>query len=112
MALWGSLDQANNAPKHTIVAGVDANGEDLYGNTTQDVFVTGEAVGVFGVDTTEQGVASNPKGGHAGWVLRTAGSGGRSGRVMIETLVAMGSMSGDGDVGDPIANDDPVFADS
>lgn len=34
---------------------------------------------------------------HTGWVLRTEGTGGRSGRVQYETLVAMGSMSGDGD---------------
>ena len=29
---------------------------------------------------------------HAGWVLRTEGSGGRAGRVQMETLVAMGSL--------------------
>jgi hypothetical protein len=29
---------------------------------------------------------------HAGWVLRTEGSGGRAGRVQYETLVAMGSI--------------------
>ena len=29
--------------------------------------------------------------GHAGWVLRTVGTGGRAGRVQYETLVAMGS---------------------
>jgi len=40
--------------------------------------------------------ASN-KGAHAGWILRTVGSGGRAGRVNVETLVAMGSMTGDGD---------------
>ena len=112
MALWGSQDRANNAPQYTIVAGVDANGEELYGNTTQDIFVTGQAVGVFGVDTTEQGIAANPKGGHAGWVKVTTGSGGRAGRVQVEALVAMVSMTGDGDVGDPVANDDVVFADT
>ena len=32
---------------------------------------------------------------HAGWVRRTVGTGGRAGRVFQETLVAMGSMSGD-----------------
>jgi hypothetical protein len=36
------------------------------------------------------------KGAHAGWVLRKEGTGGRAGRVQIETLVAMGSMTGDG----------------
>jgi hypothetical protein len=32
---------------------------------------------------------------HAGWVRRTVGTGGRAGRVQYETLVAMGSISGD-----------------
>lgn len=32
---------------------------------------------------------------HAGWVLRTVGEGGRAGRVQYETLVAMGSLTGD-----------------
>ena len=32
---------------------------------------------------------------HAGWVRRTVGTGGRAGRIFQETLVAMGSMSGD-----------------
>ena len=42
------------------------------------------------------GQEATNKGGHAGWVLRTEGTGGRAGRVHIETLVAMGSMTGDG----------------
>lgn len=41
---------------------------------------------------------------HAGWVLRTVGTGGRAGRVQYETLVAMGSMSSD--------SDDTVFKDA
>jgi hypothetical protein len=32
---------------------------------------------------------------HAGWVRRTTGTGGRAGRVQYETLVAMGSITGD-----------------
>jgi hypothetical protein len=32
---------------------------------------------------------------HAGWILRTVGTGGRAGRVQEETLVAMGSMTED-----------------
>jgi hypothetical protein len=35
-------------------------------------------------------------GAHAGWVLRNLGTGGRAGRVQLETLVAMGSITGDG----------------
>ena len=34
----------------------------------------------------------NPLVAHAGWVLRTEGTGGRAGRVFYETLVAMGSL--------------------
>lgn len=41
---------------------------------------------------------------HAGWVLRTVGTGGRAGRVQYETLVAMGSMTSD--------SDDTVFKDA
>lgn len=45
------------------------------------------------------------KGFHAGWVIRTEGTGGRAGRVQYETLVAMGSITGDG-------ADDAVIKDS
>ncbi len=77
MALWGSKDDANNAPKYAVAGGlgVSANGETLYQNTTVSAYVTGAAVGVFGVDTTEQSVTTNPQGGHAGWVLRKTGTG-------------------------------------
>lgn len=44
------------------------------------------------------------KAAHAGWVLRTVGTGGRAGRVQYETLVAMGSITGD--------SDDTIFKDS
>ena len=42
---------------------------------------------------------------HAGWVKRTVGTGGRAGRVQYETLVAMGSITGD-------QSDDVAFRDS
>jgi hypothetical protein len=38
-------------------AGVDVN---MFGNTTQDAFITGKAVGVFGVDATEKGIVGGP----------------------------------------------------
>lgn len=41
---------------------------------------------------------------HAGWVRRIVGTGGRAGRVQMETLVAMGSISGDAE--------DQVFKDA
>ena len=51
----------------------------MFGNTTQNAFVGGKAVGVFGVDSTEMNVLvedSLPKPAHAGWALRNVGSGG------------------------------------
>lgn len=42
------------------------------------------------------GGAKNTGVTHAGWVVRTEGTGGRAGRVSYETLVAMGSMTADG----------------
>jgi hypothetical protein len=63
--------------------------------------ITGEtATGVVTV-----GGAQNRGVTHAGWVLRTEGTGGRAGRVQYETLVAMGSMSTDG-------SDDNVLPDA
>jgi len=61
--------------------------------------ITGETATVSGV--LSRGAAVT----HAGWVVRTVGTGGRAGRVQYETLVAMGSMTGDG-------SDDALFKDS
>ncbi|MCK9369301.1 hypothetical protein M0R04_05120 [Candidatus Dojkabacteria bacterium] len=78
MSLWGNKDQANNAPKSTIIGGlgVNANGEALFGNTQVSAFVTGMAVGDFGVDAVEAGIAGEGKKvQHAGWNLRKEGIG-------------------------------------
>ena len=58
--------------------------------------------------TTATGTASLGSGNytHAGWVKRTVGTGGRAGRVQYETLVAMGSLSGDDNT------DDTAFPDA
>ena len=45
------------------------------------------ATGVLMLTGAKRGGAA-----HAGWVLRTEGTGGRAGRVQMETLVAMGSL--------------------
>lgn len=67
----------------------------MFGNTTANAFITGAAIGVFGYDAAET-QAERDDGGerpaHAGWVLRTEGTGGRAGRVTHEVLVAMGSL--------------------
>ena len=54
------------------------------------------------MDTTEVGVTDTTP---AGWVRRTAGTGGRNGRVHFEVLVAGSSIAGD-------ATDDSELADS
>lgn len=77
MALWDSKDLSNSAPKSTITGGISANGQALFGNVQMSAFRTGDALGVFGVDTTEAGVTSGEGKyvAHAGWNLRKAGSG-------------------------------------
>ena len=109
MSSWGKNDNAANAPywavNSTIVNATDvksvasaptaANVALLYGNTTADVYTTGQTIGLFGVDAQEALVSHAQ---HSGWVLRTTGSGGRAGRVQHEVLVALSSMNGaDGD---------------
>jgi hypothetical protein len=86
MALWSNSDANTSAPKFAPASGIGiaSNGDTLFGNTV---------VGVFGVDTTEQGVAANKKGAHAGWVLRQVGTG------PVATITAnTGSYSPDGNV--------------
>jgi hypothetical protein len=115
MAQWGKTDVAANsvswaAQSLNVGSGpVDqaANNTALFGNTTADAFITGVTVGQFGVSTSEQLAAreaGDPKPPASGWALRTVGSGGRSGRVSYETLVAGRFISGD-------ASDDAVLPD-
>jgi hypothetical protein len=69
----------------TPIAMTDASGD----NTTAG------GLGLVGDTATGYLVSGGNKGtgiAHAGWVLRTEGSGGRAGRVQFETLVAMGSL--------------------
>jgi hypothetical protein len=117
MALWSNTDANTSAPKYVTsylkVSQSSANVNLAYGNTTTSAFITGANVGIFAVDTNEMAntsatnKASRPA--HSGWVLRTAGTGGRAGRVRTEVLVAMGSITGDGSAS---ANDDVIFQDT
>jgi hypothetical protein len=61
--------------------------------------VTGETARAVGVLSLGKHVT------HPGWVVRKVGTGGRAGRVTYETLVAMSTISTDGD-------DDDIFKDS
>jgi hypothetical protein len=81
MALWTNVDNEAGKPKNLTAA---------------------EKAATLGITADE---TSNQKATHAGWVLSTTGTGGRAGRVFNETLVAMGSMTGDNDTVDP----DPVI---
>lgn len=94
MTLWAKSDSSNAAPKHAGVAATNnANGATLFGSTTIGTFTGQQAVGVFGVDTTEQGVVANPRGAHAGWVVVKQGTG------PVATLTAnASSYSPDGNV--------------
>lgn len=82
MSLWSKSDSSNAAPKFSGVStgiAASATGAALYGNTQIGAFQTGYkgTVGIFGVDTTEQGVSasSNTHPQHAGWVAVTKGTG-------------------------------------
>jgi hypothetical protein len=107
MPLWSNTDANTSAPifapAQVNLAPTEENRDLLYGNTTPDVFVEGSTIGLFGVDNNE--VVSRKDVSHAGWILRTEGSGGRAGRVIQETLVAMGSITDD-------AEDDAIYPDA
>lgn len=102
MPLWRNTDTAANSDIAALMqvnkSITSANQTSLYKNVTANAFITNEIVGQFGVDTSEMAAANTGRGkpAHAGWVLRREGTGLRAGRVTYETLVAMGSMSGDG----------------
>ncbi len=110
--LWKNSDTAANAdiaiPAQFHLTPDYANTLLMFANSTPNNVITGETVGIFGVDANKmtvaalQGATVTPAAGqsanigmpqHAGWVVRTLGSGGRAGRVMYETMVAMGSMT-------------------
>lgn len=102
MAQWSKTDNAANSVSWVAKslnlgsgkAAQAANNTALFGNTTADAFITGKTVGTVGVSTTE---ATASEAAHAGWVLRTVGTGNRAGRVHMEVLVASSSITGDAD---------------
>jgi len=78
-------------PKIELTKSFTETGHTLQGDTATATAVVGGG--------KNKGVA------HAGWNVRTVGTGGRAGRVQYETLVAMGSITGD-------ASDDSILPDS
>ena len=85
MSLWGNVDASNNAPNFSGLTGYDTSttGESLansqpssvFGNTYMSATRTNVEFGVFGIDTTEEGLITDGHPTHAGWVARTKGSG-------------------------------------
>ena len=85
------LASTPNGTAIDLTAGVTETGHNLIGTTATATATVGGA--------QNKGVA------HAGWVIRTEGTGGRAGRINYETLVAMGSIGTD-------ASDDSVLPDA
>jgi hypothetical protein len=78
IALSATLNGSNVNLTKASGDGTTAAGATIRGETATGYVVVGGA--------KNRGVT------HAGWVLRTEGTGGRAGRVQYETLVAMGSL--------------------
>jgi len=85
------LSATADGARIALTPGASETGHSLTGQTATGVASVGGG--------KNKGVA------HAGWVVRTEGSGGRAGRVQYETLVAMGSIGTD-------ASDDTVLPDA
>lgn len=98
MPMWGRTDNVSNsviwAAGLLNKAPTRANSNTLFGNTTAGGFITGRTDSMVAADDSE--AVANPV-AHAGWQLRTVGSGGRAGRVTYETLAVVSSMTGDAD---------------
>jgi hypothetical protein len=97
MASWGKVDQFEDAPLWALASvnkaptsanmGPAGSGK-LFNNASAGNLITGITRGLFNYAAGEF-----PAGSHQGWVLKTTGSGGRSGRVTGETVVCLTSNS-------------------
>jgi hypothetical protein len=93
--LW-ALMQVNKAPTLANMGPIDSAAvELLFENAEADDFITGLTVGLFNYGDTDIGTfqSSRTAPAHAGWNLKFTGSGGRTGRVYHETLVALTSVA-------------------
>ena len=90
MSSWTNKDEAAGAPLWATAAirkeTSSANRTDLFNDANANGFITGITMGLFNYKDSE--VAAN-KVAHAGWNLKTTGSGGRASRVTHECLVAL-----------------------
>ena len=90
MSSWTNVDEAAGAPLWAVEAirkeKSNANRTDLFNDSTADNFISGVTIGLFNFKDTE---TQSGKIAHAGWNLKTTGSGGRASRVHFECLVAL-----------------------
>ena len=93
MSGWTNQDAHGNAPlfalaqvqKAPTAANMGAAGSGkLFNNATEDNLINGVTIGLFNLKDGEI-----EKGAHAGWNLKTTGTGGRASRVIYETLVCL-----------------------
>lgn len=89
MAQWGNTDDAANsvlwAVSQVNKTANSTNQTNLYGNTTMGAFVGGKVTGQYGIDTTEAAntSADTSKVAHAGWNLKTTGTGPLTGLTIV-----------------------------
>ena len=90
MSSWTNADEAAGAPLWAVEAirkeKSNANRTDLFNDSTADNFISGVTMGLFNYKDSE---TQSGKIAHAGWNLKTTGSGGRANRVQFECLVAL-----------------------
>jgi hypothetical protein len=109
----GNYDNAANAPYWAVNSAIvknypshsapdAANVAYLYGNTTSDIYITDETIGLFMVDAAEEQVkeANSNHPAHTGWNLKVTGSGGRAGRITWETLSTVANVLSDNNADD------------
>ena len=93
MSGWTNQDAHGNAPlfalaqvqKAPTAANMGAAGSGkLFNNATEDTLINGVTIGLFNLKDGEI-----EKGAHAGWNLKTTGTGGRASRVIYETVVCL-----------------------
>ena len=93
MSGWVNTDAHGSAPlfalaqvqKAPVASNMGAAGSGkLFNNATEDNLINGVTIGLFNLKDSEV-----EKGAHAGWSLKTTGTGGRASRVIYETLVCL-----------------------
>ena len=89
MSSHTNVDEAAGAPLWAVEAirkeKTNANRTDLFNDATANNFISGVTIGRFNYKDSETTSAM----AHAGWNLKTTGSGGRAGRIQYETLVCL-----------------------